>query len=193
MKGHCFHCCSLRGAGTLLRSLTTEKVALTKLRERDTRASREREKEFIRVPPFVPSPRADKEAESRGRFLPLTPSSSLPPLPLRPLPLPASPAPLQALVRSSAGSVPKHQQLSPDPLSSYLPENFALKMRVPVPSHTPFEHPVFSPRSHAWGKSPNSLFPGDAPLCLHFPCQSGRDIHFGHEFLPFLRIPRDIM
>lgn len=116
--------------------------------------------------------------------------------PSPPSPPPPSPRisrPLQALVRSSAGSVPKHQQLSPDPFSSYLPENFALKMRVPVPSHTPFEHPVFSPRSHARGKSPNSLFPGDAPLCLHFPCQSGRDIHFGNEFLPFLRIPRDIM
>lgn len=81
--------CCPRGARTLLCGLTAEKVAAAKLREGDTRASGEEgRREFIRVPPFVPSPGADKEAASGGRFLPLTPSSSLPPLPSPPPPSP---------------------------------------------------------------------------------------------------------
>lgn len=89
--------------------------------------------------------------------------------------------------QSTSNSVPTHS-----PSTSQ--KTFAQKMRISVSSHTPFEHPAFSPRSHARGKSPNSLFPGDAPLCLHFSCQSGRGaVHFGSEFLPFLSIPRDIL
>lgn len=145
-------------------------------RGRDTRASGgEGRREFIRVPPFVPSPGADKEAASGGRFLPLTPSSSLPPLPSPPPPSPRISRPAREPPRRPGRLRPQfHATLSrPSPPATSL-ETFPPGDAGPGPlPPTTLLSPAFPARtSLRGGKSPKSLFPGDAPLCSHFPCQS---------------------
>lgn len=141
--------CSLRGARTLLCGLTAEKVAAAKLGEGDTRAGvrgRGEEREFIRVPPFVPSPGADKEAASGGRFLPLTPSSSLPPLPSPPPPSPRISRPArEPRRRAGAAQSPVHRNSAPTLSSHCLTRNFPQEMPVPVPSTPTTLLPPHSP------------------------------------------------
>lgn len=134
------------------------------MREGDTRASGgEGRREFIRVPPFVPSPGADKEAASGGRFLPLTPSSSLPPLPSppRPLPLPASPARLGNLRGGPGGSVPSSTQLCPDPLLPRPRSKLSPGDARPVPSRpAPFYPPPPQRARVSGGESPKIIVSG---------------------------------
>lgn len=137
------------------------------------------EREFIRVPPFVPSPRADKEAASGGRFLlsPLLPLSL--PSPPRPLPLPASPARLGNLGGEPGRLRPQLVATlpRPSPPTTSL-ETFAGRCPSGPLQPTSLLLPPSLTRSSLPGggrereESPKSLFPGDAPLCLHFPCQS---------------------
>lgn len=105
------------------------------MREGDTRASGgEGRREFIRVPPFVPSPGADKEAASGGRFLPLTPSSSLPPLPSPPPPSPRISRPAREPPRRPGRLSPPVQRNSAPTLSSRdRARNFPQEMPVLAP------------------------------------------------------------
>lgn len=126
--------------------LTPQKVEAAKLLQGDNRASGARGGEFIRVPPFVPSPGADKEAASGGRFS-LSPLLPLPSPPVPPSPPPPSP---HLPPRSRTSEALAAQSPSPGHSTRPSPPSTSLQLSPEMPGLVPSITPP-SQRAHICG------------------------------------------
>lgn len=150
------------------------------------------EREFIRVPPFVPSPGADKEAASGGRFLPLTPSSSL-----SPLPSPPPPSPRISRPAGNLGGEPG--RLSPQPIATLprpsppttSPETFPGRCLSWSPPHPPRCLTRSSLRGERGRNLQNHCFREMHLFVCTFPANQCEQSTLASSFCQFFLIPRD--